>query len=179
MYMLPWEEAGSYYIFSDFTGLMVSLLQFPSNTWLWLLYHFISCRPFLVNELEQQHLLHDRRKVYEVCIFQSLGIREISYASTHQNYSLPSGLHILISMHYTYQSSNLNSKNYLVHEASKVELALQKGKSIFGWWGGLHYLLSWFSVLVQWKIDQWKVYTINQNKHLIILHRKVRILYSL
>lgn len=24
-------------------------------------------RPFLINELEPQHLLHDRRKVYEVC----------------------------------------------------------------------------------------------------------------
>lgn len=27
-------------------------------------------RPFLVNELKQQHLLHDRRKVYEVCILK-------------------------------------------------------------------------------------------------------------
>lgn len=28
--------------------------------------HALGCRPFVVNELEPQHLLHDRRKVYEV-----------------------------------------------------------------------------------------------------------------
>lgn len=30
--------------------------------------YLLCLRPFLVNELEPQYLLHDRRKVYEVCI---------------------------------------------------------------------------------------------------------------
>lgn len=42
-------------------------------------------RPFLVNELEPQHLLHDRRKVYEVWL----------WISSYQGFPLSPSIHLL------------------------------------------------------------------------------------
>ena len=41
-------------------------------------------KPFLVNELRHQHLLHDRRKVYKY--FQKFGIATPSYALVNKDY---------------------------------------------------------------------------------------------
>ncbi|PWA72426.1 ATP-grasp fold, Histidine phosphatase superfamily [Artemisia annua] len=109
-----------------------SLTTQPScQSWLSCYRCSLPFRPFLVNELEQQHLLHDRRKVYEVEVKLAKSIfweghsffssRPAQNSSCLELYGIPVPRYALVNREWPYQELD-----YFVEEEDFVEVHGQR-----------------------------------------------------